>query len=210
MESSSQVGVNHSFPAFGGNMFCWAAELTSTIIHQEVYPAILLQHWWHKFLHLTDTWGNQTTIELCLQLLTMNPLEEDCGKVHLVLISDVTLKRNNRCMAGRREFLSHLLSCCLQPSCIPTGDNHIATWWKNGGQRLWWPITSSKCICQLIKHMYFQMSSTNVSIIIIVTFKRSGISIQRWYRFKGDTEHFMQIMWHYRLQCLDPQGLVVC
>lgn len=44
MEGSSQVGVDHSFPTFGGHMLCWAAELTSTIIHQEVYPAILLQH----------------------------------------------------------------------------------------------------------------------------------------------------------------------
>lgn len=44
MEGSSQVGVDHSFPAFGGNMLCRAAELTATIIHQKVYPAILLQH----------------------------------------------------------------------------------------------------------------------------------------------------------------------
>lgn len=55
LESSSQVGVYHSLPAFWGNVLCWAAELSPTIIHQEVYPAVLLQNWWHKFLHLTDT-----------------------------------------------------------------------------------------------------------------------------------------------------------
>lgn len=52
VEGSSQVGVYHSFPAFRGRVLCWAAELTSSIVHQEVYPAVLLQHRRYEGLHL--------------------------------------------------------------------------------------------------------------------------------------------------------------
>jgi len=52
VEGSSQVGVYHSLPAFGGDVLCWAAELTPSIVHQVVDPAIPLQHRRDKSLHL--------------------------------------------------------------------------------------------------------------------------------------------------------------
>lgn len=44
VEGSGQVGVYHGFPAFRCHVLRRAAELTSSIVHQEVYPAVLLQH----------------------------------------------------------------------------------------------------------------------------------------------------------------------
>lgn len=52
VKRSSQVGVDHSFPSFGGHVLRWAAELTSTIVYQKVYPAMLLQHRWHEGFYL--------------------------------------------------------------------------------------------------------------------------------------------------------------
>lgn len=76
VERPGQVGVYHSFPAFGGNVLRWAAELTPAVIHQEVYPPVLLQHWRHKFLHLRGTWGSQTTVQPWQQAVTSGRLGE--------------------------------------------------------------------------------------------------------------------------------------
>lgn len=57
VEGSGQVGVYHGFPAFRCHVLRRAAELTSSIVHQEVYPAVLLQHRWHKGLHLPHRGG---------------------------------------------------------------------------------------------------------------------------------------------------------
>lgn len=61
VEGSCQVGVNHSFPAFSGHVLYWAAELPSTVVHQVVYPTILLQHRWHKGLYLPHGESKQDT-----------------------------------------------------------------------------------------------------------------------------------------------------
>lgn len=58
VKCSSQVGVDHSFPSFGGHVLRWAGELTSTIVYQKVYSAMLLQHRWHEGFYLPHT-GNQ-------------------------------------------------------------------------------------------------------------------------------------------------------
>lgn len=47
VKGPGQVGVYHGLPALGGHVLCWAAELTSSVVHQEVYPAVLLQHCGH-------------------------------------------------------------------------------------------------------------------------------------------------------------------
>lgn len=52
VKCSIKVGVYHSFPALVGHVLHWAAELTSSIIHQKVYSAKLLEHRRHKVLHL--------------------------------------------------------------------------------------------------------------------------------------------------------------
>lgn len=44
VEGSCQVGVYHSLPALRGHVFCRAAELTSSVVHQKVYTVISLQH----------------------------------------------------------------------------------------------------------------------------------------------------------------------
>lgn len=61
VEGSSKVGVYHSFPAFRGYVLCRAAELTSTIVHQEVYPAVLLQHRRYKGIYLPHGESKQDT-----------------------------------------------------------------------------------------------------------------------------------------------------
>ncbi|MEQ2259842.1 hypothetical protein XENORESO_019968 [Xenotaenia resolanae] len=38
---------------------------------------------------------------------------------HLILTADVTGYRGDTCRAAGGDLLSHLLSCCLQPFCLP-------------------------------------------------------------------------------------------
>lgn len=55
MKRSSQVGINHSLPAFWRHVLRWARKLTTAIVYQKVDPAILLQHRWHKVFYLPHT-----------------------------------------------------------------------------------------------------------------------------------------------------------
>lgn len=67
-----------------------------------------------------------------------NPMQRKvCVCVHLILVADVAWQRSDTRRAGRRDFLSHLLSCCLQPLCLSTGDHHTAAWRQSHHAKLW-------------------------------------------------------------------------
>lgn len=72
------------------------------------------------------TQGTKTRQHSEISLLWNGSGGWQCRYSHLILIPDVTLEGSDGSRAGWRDFLSHLLSCCLQPSCISAGDYYIA------------------------------------------------------------------------------------
>lgn len=151
VEGSSQVGVDHSFPAFRGHVLHWAGELTSSIVHQEVYPTVLLQHRRHQSLDLPHNFNfissasseqgylNTLHEQDNKQHIQDNeippaPWGRQCLQTHLILVSDVTLHGSDTSVAGGRDLLSHLLCCSLQPPSLPARDHHTATWAQTVGQ----------------------------------------------------------------------------
>lgn len=52
VEGAGQVCIDHGFPAFSRHVLRRAAKLTSSVVDQKVYSSKLLQHRWHKGLHL--------------------------------------------------------------------------------------------------------------------------------------------------------------